>query len=268
MEFLLSYFGQNGSPLEEAFDAENMSLPLQNVIRRPHPATRDEDDCGGEATRSLYSDPSVYDIVTKQPVTLNNHKKGMSPETFRSNAKLANLWRVTSTNVDRRGKPFVSTLEPTSLQFPYYGVQYHPEKNPFEYGFQVGTTIPYEVINHSPDAVRFSLYVAQFVVDLARRSRRARSYSCCPLSCSQSLRRHRDCRADDNGAHSETREATRGPCSASSYRHEYTDPGRFPPIYSYPIQSGIVPGFEQVFLIPPASAWSPSLTSSSTSSVS
>jgi gamma-glutamyl hydrolase len=149
----------------------------------------------------------------------------MSPQTFRSNPKLASLWAITSTNEDRLGRPFVSTLEPLRQQFPYYGVQYHPEKNAFEYGFQAGTSIPYEAISHSFDAVRFSLHVAQFAVELAREGRRDRIRD-----------RSDDCRRP---------------------RHEYTDPERFPPMYTYPVRSGLLPGFEQVYIVPPASAWPP-----------
>ena len=43
------------------------------------------------------------------------------------------MFHITSTNVDTQNRSFVSTIE--AKDYPFYGVQYHPEKNNFEYGF-------------------------------------------------------------------------------------------------------------------------------------
>jgi gamma-glutamyl hydrolase len=45
---------------------------------------------------------------------------------------------------DRGGNTFVSTIE--HVKAPIWGVQWHPEKNMFEWN-------PNEVINHSKDAI-------------------------------------------------------------------------------------------------------------------
>jgi gamma-glutamyl hydrolase len=78
------------------------------------------------------------------------------------------MFHITSTNFDRDGRPFVSSIE--GKKFPFYGVQYHPEKNNFEYGLRPGTLIPYEAIDHSSDAVYSSMFLASFFVNRVRHS--------------------------------------------------------------------------------------------------
>jgi gamma-glutamyl hydrolase len=143
--------------LQEGFHASNVSYPLYEVVRR-----------------ELYVDGYVYQVVTTQNVTLNNHHLGITPRQFLTYTPVLNeWWEVTSTNLDERGRPFVSTIEPRNpQQFPWYGVQYHPEKNPFEYATYPHTNIPYEVIDHSPDAVEFAMYQARFFTSLARTNQR------------------------------------------------------------------------------------------------
>jgi gamma-glutamyl hydrolase len=263
MELLLVHFGQGGVPLAENYDAENMSLPLLNVVvpdavqsnvkhtgrhrnqREYEPFVDDSNE-----HRSLYDDPAVYRIATTQSVTLNNHKKGMSPERFLSNRNLTDLWRITSTNVDRQNQSFVSTIEPVDPdRYPYYGVQYHPEKNMFEYAFYEGSTVPYEVIAHSPDAIEFSYRIARYAVKLAQRSRLLR----CRRSVSSRNGPNRQQQQQQQQGRGDEGQAER-PASNDDvlYRHEYTDPVRFPPMHTYPTRSGI--NFEQVYLIPPAAA--------------
>jgi hypothetical protein len=50
-------------------------------------------------------------------------------------------------------------------------VQYHPEKNGFEYGLYPNTTVPYENINHSSEGITLSLYLSKFFVqDVVKRN--------------------------------------------------------------------------------------------------
>ena len=126
--------------LTDGFDAANNSWPLLNVKRR-----------------QLYQDDRIYNIVTKNNVTLNSHHMGVEPEAFLHNQNLNKLFEVTSVNVDAKGRSFVSTIEPRDPhKMPIYGVQYHPEKNAFEYGTFPGTNIPYKAIDHSEQAVEFA----------------------------------------------------------------------------------------------------------------
>ena len=209
MEFLVSHFGELPSPLPETFDAENMTLPLEHVP---------------PGNSHLYdSSRQLYEIVTTRNVTFNNHNRGINPRTFQSNQQLMQRWKITSTNVDRVGQPFVSTIEPLHDQSPpYYGTQYHPEKNSFEYGLlpRIGTNggggsptvIPFEVIDHTPEGLYLSHALAGFVGRLARKSQRR-----------------------------------------NSPHHTYNRPDRFPPLHAYPTRPAI--GFEQIYLVPSAVAW-------------
>ena len=42
---------------------------------------------------------------------MNNHQDGVAPSQFETNAQLASFYNLLSTNVDRDGNPFGSTME-------------------------------------------------------------------------------------------------------------------------------------------------------------
>jgi gamma-glutamyl hydrolase len=153
-EFLLQLASQNTSLLEGGFVAENISLPLEHIVQR-----------------QLYKPPALFQAVRSLNITMNNHEMGLSPKVFAETPALKKLWKITSINHDAHGRPFVSTIEPIHpSSFPVYGVQFHPEKNAFEYATYPHTNVPYEAIDHSKAGVAMSLYMASFVVDLARRN--------------------------------------------------------------------------------------------------
>ena len=58
--------------------------------------------------------------------TMNNHKMGLSPTKFKKHKNLNSMFKIVSTNKDRKGKEFVSTIE--AHHYPFYGVQWHPER--------------------------------------------------------------------------------------------------------------------------------------------
>ncbi|KAI2507748.1 gamma-glutamyl-peptidase [Fragilaria crotonensis] len=159
-EYLLMLASENDDILEGGFDAENISLPLHLYPR--------------ESSRStLYA--GIEDTVQTHNITLNNHAFGISPRRFGRNSKLTSMFRVTSFNRDRQGRYFVSTIESKNPKaFPYYGVQYHPEKNAFEYATYPGTDIPYEAIDHSPEGLMLTTHLGHFFAQLMRQSREAR----------------------------------------------------------------------------------------------
>eukprot|EP01050_Picozoa_sp_SAG11_P022047 SAG11_NODE_4063_length_2082_cov_1.845688_2_plen_151_part_00 len=97
-----------------------------------------------------------------QNITMNNHHAGVRPATFQK--ILGGTVHMISTNVDRAGAPFVSTIE--SKAFPFYGSQWHPEKNGFEWTTK-------EAIPHSASAVQLMQWVANFFVGEARKSAHA-----------------------------------------------------------------------------------------------
>ena len=126
---------------------------------------------GANASR-LYGSEGVGDrmfsILRSKPVTMNNHHGGIEPSAMAANARLAKFFNVLSTNKDRVGRPFVSSMEAKDAAGqPVYGTQYHPEKNNFEFGVFPNGSV-YEAINHSPDAVAVSQAEASFFVGEAR----------------------------------------------------------------------------------------------------
>lgn len=156
-EYMIMMESDHGElAMESEFDSHNISYPLYGV--RPV---------------GLYSDPKIYSTAIHRNITMNNHDLGVSPARFAADRKLGGLFQMTSFNFDRTGRPFVSTMEPVDPDiFPVYGVQYHPEKNTFEYATYPDTNIPYEAIDHTQEGIAFSLYLAQFFVSLTRRNLR------------------------------------------------------------------------------------------------
>lgn len=65
--------------------------------------------------------------LQSEPCTMNNHKMGLSPDTFLKNKRISSIFRIVSTSVDRVGKVFVSTIE--GWKYPFYGFQWHPERD-------------------------------------------------------------------------------------------------------------------------------------------
>jgi len=98
-----------------------------------------------------------------------SHHYGIYPNHFASTSKLSSFFKVLSTNKDRGGVEFVSSIESNS--YPIFGTQWHPEKNIFEWGKTNG--IPNEAINHSPEAVYVAQYTADFFVEETRKSANA-----------------------------------------------------------------------------------------------
>ena len=187
-EFLVMLAGGKESVLQSGFDSHNISLPLI------FPTMEDVHISNGiySTTSELYPIPSsMRETLVTSNITMNNHHQGITPTQFLDNSNLTEFFHITSTNFDRKGRPFVSTIE--SKNFPIYGTQYHPEKNNFEFGLMDSifssssssstTTIeksddtkyyysdePYEVINHSEKAVELSIQLALLFVGKVRRS--------------------------------------------------------------------------------------------------
>lgn len=115
----------------------------------------------GYETSRLFKD-APKDIIyslNKHNVTFNYHKYCLTNEVFERYGILSD-WRIISTNKDESGLKFISVME--STKYPVYGVQFHPEKNQFEFGKKE--------IPHSDEAVRISQYFANFFVNECRKS--------------------------------------------------------------------------------------------------
>uniref|UniRef100_A0A1A9X0N4 folate gamma-glutamyl hydrolase n=1 Tax=Glossina brevipalpis TaxID=37001 RepID=A0A1A9X0N4_9MUSC len=100
----------------------------------------------------------IIHILKTYPVTANFHLYCFTQETFAA-MKLNEIWRVMSLNHDWDGLEFISTTE--HLRYPFYGIQFHPEKNLFEF-------VKNRNITHTSLAIRTSQYFGNFMVNEAR----------------------------------------------------------------------------------------------------
>ncbi|XP_053415614.1 gamma-glutamyl hydrolase [Nycticebus coucang] len=95
-----------------------------------------------------------------EPLTANFHKWSLSMKNFTMNEKLKKFFNVLTTNT--AGKiEFISTVE--GFKYPVYGVQWHPEKAPYEWKELEG-------ISHAPNSVKTAFYLAEFFVNEARKN--------------------------------------------------------------------------------------------------
>lgn len=141
-------------PKHGQMDSYNLSIPLELT------STAMDSRLLGEAPIE------VVKVLSAANVTLNNHHYGIYPDHLASTPLLAGFFHVLSTNKDRQGVPFVSTIE--AFDYPIFGTQWHPEKNAFEWQMENG--VPAEAINHGAEAVVAAQYTADFFVRQARRN--------------------------------------------------------------------------------------------------
>jgi gamma-glutamyl hydrolase len=83
---------------------------------------------------------------------------------YRSNHSLNSFFEMLSFNEAPAGQIFVSTME--ARDYPFYGTQWHPEKNNFEWS----QNADYSNIPHSPNAIEVSEATARFFLSEARKS--------------------------------------------------------------------------------------------------
>lgn len=98
-------------------------------------------------------------------MTANYHIKCMTPKRF-NESKLDQFFNIVTTNQDDKNKSitFISTIE--AKDYPFYGVQWHPEKNQFEFVLNKN----HENIPHDYNAILVGQYMANFIVQEARKN--------------------------------------------------------------------------------------------------
>uniref|UniRef100_A0A8I3Q498 folate gamma-glutamyl hydrolase n=1 Tax=Canis lupus familiaris TaxID=9615 RepID=A0A8I3Q498_CANLF len=104
--------------------------------------------------------PDLLKSLSVEPLTANFHKWSLSVTNFTKNENLKEFFNVLTTNTDGKTE-FISTME--GYKYPVYGVQWHPEKAPYEWGQLKG-------ISHAPNAVKAAFYLAEFFVAEARKN--------------------------------------------------------------------------------------------------
>ncbi|XP_028039007.1 gamma-glutamyl hydrolase A-like, partial [Bombyx mandarina] len=102
----------------------------------------------------------VADILANQDVTINAHQFCIVDENLKA-YNLTDDWRVTSHSNDEYGVQFIATIEHT--RYPFYGVQFHPEKNAFEWKRSKNYA-------HSLDSIKANRYFMNFFVKECRKS--------------------------------------------------------------------------------------------------
>lgn len=102
----------------------------------------------------------VINILASEDVTYNYHQFCVTERGLKE-FSLEKDWAILSTNKDVNGLEFISSYE--SRNFPFYGIQFHPEKNMFE--FKASLKIP-----HSENAVIASQYFANAFVQETRKN--------------------------------------------------------------------------------------------------
>ena len=145
----------NGNVISLDVEATNVALPLDLT-----PAAADSRLFGSMDTK-------LVDALSKENITFNSHSHGLLLSEYESNAELNSFFRVLSTNVATAsgGEVFVSTME--AYDYPFYGTQWHPEKNNFEFSLKEGS---YTNTPHSYNAVRASIETSLFFIQEARKS--------------------------------------------------------------------------------------------------
>lgn len=104
--------------------------------------------------------PHLLKRLNTECLVVQNHMYGISPGKFLNNKNLSGFFKILTTSVDQDSKVYVSTVQ--ASKYPVTAVQWHPEKNAFEWGLSMTP--------HSEAAIQVTQHVANFFVGLARKS--------------------------------------------------------------------------------------------------
>jgi len=158
LEFLVELAG---GVLDGGYATENMTLPL--IFTEQAKSSKMLADMPSDLLTML-ADPS-------QTSAFNAHHNGIDVKNFYKYDSLYTTFNVLASSIDPvTGREFVAVIE--SEQYPFYGVQWHPEKNVFELGMDPDGT-PHEAIVHSPAAISATLNLAEFFVGEAKKNQRS-----------------------------------------------------------------------------------------------
>jgi gamma-glutamyl hydrolase len=81
----------------------------------------------GKKSRMLHGFTDKYlEYLEKYPSCRNNHEYGISPEDFNANKNLKRFYKIVGTSIAENDKEYVAAIE--ARDFPFYGVQWHPER--------------------------------------------------------------------------------------------------------------------------------------------
>ena len=137
----------NFSVLQSGFDSEDLSLPLDFTAT-------------AKATSLFQGAPDdLLNALATQNITSNLHHSGVPPTAYKDNPVLSKTFNVISTNKDRVGRAFVSTVQ--AWDAPISANQWHPERPIFEWNAELG-------LNHSEYAIEAGQYMVNQFLHQAR----------------------------------------------------------------------------------------------------
>lgn len=102
----------------------------------------------------------LLEILRQKDVTSNFHGYCTTEEKLKE-VNIDQNWIILSKNRDWNGFEFISSFEHS--RYPFYGTQFHPEKNMYEWPLNKNIT-------HDEDATRANQYFSRFFVEEARKS--------------------------------------------------------------------------------------------------
>lgn len=151
--FELMGLHESGENILSSCDSHDQALPLEFV-----------NDSLIINTSKLFHSLSLEQmkILSTKNVTFNFHRKCITKESF-ENTRLKDTFNILSMNKDKNGKEFISSFE--SKKYPMYGVQFHPEKNIYEF---VNQKELYTQIPHDSEAIAIAQYFGNFFVNQCR----------------------------------------------------------------------------------------------------
>lgn len=151
-ELILLLFSKNKDILTE-FDSRNYQSPLNfedSIIK-------------SSRMFSYFSEADFVNLKTKE-TTAHFHHLGVSVQNFKNYPLLTKNFLVTSWGVDGNKDPNYVPVECfEGITYPIYGVQFHPEKVPFDYS-------PTDNIPQNPEAIKISFQLALFFINEARKN--------------------------------------------------------------------------------------------------
>lgn len=104
---------------------------------------------------------AIMEGLKTRNLTYNFHHKCLT-EIGLKQANLDKFYKPLAFSRDKMGSKFIAVFE--AFNYPFYAVQFHPEKPPFEFAVKKSN----QNVPHSSDAILVSRYFADFFVSLAK----------------------------------------------------------------------------------------------------
>lgn len=117
-----------------------------------------------ESTPAIDYAQIIMGLLSSKNLTYNHHGKCLTDAGFERAPLLKSFYRPLAYSRNMVGQEFITIFE--AIQFPFYGVQFHPEKPSFEFVIKKGQ----KRIVHSWDAIAVSRYFGDFFVKSAQLS--------------------------------------------------------------------------------------------------